>query len=62
MVGVIIKDIVFFLKVELSTNIIVGEVNTKYNTQLSDKDVFNIKITINDFLNKKEKPSIVFWY
>lgn len=52
-VGIIVKDIMHFIKYEYPIDIITNKINDKHNIQLTDKDVIEIKKNIDIFLVKK---------
>lgn len=57
-IGVIVKDIINFLKYDFSIDIIVKRINDKHNIQLSNQDVINVKTKIDTFLIKKQKSNL----
>lgn len=57
-VGVIIRDITSFLKNGLTLEMIEKKINDKYNIQLSNQEVSEIKASIDIFISKKETTNL----
>lgn len=57
-VGFLVKDIVNLLKEEFTIDVIVKKINDEHNIQLNNQDVSNVKMTIDDFLKKKEQSNL----
>jgi len=57
-VGVIVKDIIDFLKEEFTIDVIVEKINKKHNIKLSYQEVDNVKTNIDKFLTRKEDTSL----